>query len=435
MDVNGQWYYARWLGGSCRLTLCDEKTDVDKKDVTFSEGKLEIPLHYCTDGWWEGPPDSGLRICRRGRYLILRRQQGNKGRVKQFRATSSKCAAACLCYTSPFGHTKLAKDDASPPSVLVPAVEEPESLVAEEPCDDAAVIHMEAPRRSHTPPPEAPPPEPTKEHSEASREGSEDTPVYTSEGVWPEPEAEGQPEQPSTAQDPDHLISLELNHELPDTASSEKLVQHPQISPYCLGVTSRNHSAEVITNVIQLGEAPHSPGTAREVLDSLNASRDADYVDVTPDGSDFNLAIVEDLSPRSPVVPRVVAEVDDLQTTIHGLHAVPEHAELPDEALSMAPSKSDASILLGGSVIFDAASSTRLQEDVIPEKVSILHGEAVEVIGNSGSPTEPGSFESSDANASPIVEEEPEEEDPRLRPNPLMRSHKVSGSLSRDARH
>merc|ERR1719491_2288356 len=114
MDVAGHWFYAKWFGGGCRLAQGEEEKEEEgggKEDhetctqriqyVLFSEGKLKLRLHCSSDGWWEGPPGSGVRLCREGPYLVLERQRSGKRKGKRkVRAATSPWAAACLCYRS-----------------------------------------------------------------------------------------------------------------------------------------------------------------------------------------------------------------------------------------------------------------------------------------------------------------------------------------------
>jgi len=446
-EVTGQWYYARWLGGGCRLVPGDEANgDGGAKGVVFSEGKLKIPLHFSSEGWWEGPPESGLRLCRRERYLILHRRKGDKGQFSEICAANSKCRAACLCYMSPLQGRSLRPGKVDQSATLVPPVPvtrmiheaeyvtEPQ-CIPQKPC---IARDREAAEKDEAAEKEEPPVPAEKEPSSTQSEtGSQDG--LGSEDFWPEPEAEGLPEQPSTAANPEHLINTE---ELPETTSDERLVQHPQIGSYCLGVTSRGHSPGAKTNVILLGEPPilRRDPPSKEVIESLGTAPESDYPEGTSDAADVNLAIVsesEELeSPRTPEAPqspkfeRVVAEVEDLRTTIHGLLAVPENAELPDVPCPMAPSKSDASLLHGGSVIFDGGyKKWPGQDNDIPQEVSILHRESAQLCEF---PIEQlGSVVSGEANVTSLGEEEEPDEDPRRSGGAgIVRSHKVSGHLS-----
>merc|ERR1719183_470179 len=96
MDILGQWFYAKWLGGCCTLELSGD-------GVLFSEGKLVVTLHYGNEGWWEGPAGTSVRLRREGNYLVLQRQNGTKNTWhRQFRAAKSSCRAKSLCCASSF---------------------------------------------------------------------------------------------------------------------------------------------------------------------------------------------------------------------------------------------------------------------------------------------------------------------------------------------
>jgi len=440
MDVTGQWFYARWLGGGCRLAQAEGGDEAvgDKAGIIFCEGKLIVLLHCSSDGWWEAPPDIGLRLRRVGPHLVLQRRRGSKGRLKQFRATTSSCSATYLCYKSALLYVFM-----NSPKVDVPSVQ-------------AAPPLKEAPAVSET--------------GIANAGAKESDP---DDELWPEPEAEGMPEQPSTAQEA-NAMSLLLNgdalcEELPETISDEKLVQHPQIVSYCLGVTSLAHSPARIPRSVgddttpgsqsSFFDLPVSPKTEpslhptraqsetmSEVCQKASSStRPTEQSEVASDTSDVNLDIVEEriavaVGERvvmegvtdvnlDQVERRVVAQVSDLRTTIHGLLAVPEDAELPDVPNPVAPSKSDSS-LLHGSVQFDGDPNCwqqdqyEIPDEVLPDLQNRENNPLFEKRSDAGSLWNSAAFQS------PPDDDDDEEEDPRLRPNPLVRSHKVSGNLS-----
>lgn len=518
MDVTGQWYYARWLGGGCRLdTGAEWNAEIGGKGIIFSEGKLKIPLQYSIDGWWEGPPDSGLRVCRHKSYLILQRRKDSKGCFKEVRATSSLCRAACLCYMSTIGSIFLKPGKATVPTQSVPSASlapsaEGTECIPEPQCTPEQLCESCRPEVSSA--------AELKEEAQPEPNSVQDAHSSPTSREWPEPEAEGLPDQPS-------LGSRMPSDEFPETTCDEKLAKPPQILTSFHGVTSLGHGLGTTANVITLGEPARSPRPPlREVIETLGTALETDYpvVDGAADASDINPDSIEDqdvpahggledselsamldlsptllkermvanveeheaptsiaiphgnhevptsiaishvgledselsatldLSPTSPeerVVAsellatsdsspaspeeRVVADVEDLSTTMYGLFTVPEHAELPDVPCPAEPSRSNSCLLHGGSVFPDGSSNTWLREENdIPQEVSILQREPA--MFSNGRQMEMGIFMNADERP-PGDEEDPEEdeeeEDPRLRPNPLMRSNKVSGSLSR----
>lgn len=422
MDVTGRWYFASWLGGGCTLAT-GEDSDADGGDdsrvtysVLYSQGKLKILLHCCSDGWWEGPPDSGLRVCRYGSYLVLQRRKGANGHFRQVRAATSAWGAACLCYKSTLQSIFLiTTQDVLPvpvPETAPPPAKEENSMLPP------------------APQPVSPPQESEDSALPLSEKEEED------DDFWPEPEAEGLPEQPSTAHEQSALSLLMSSaspdvglhtgtesEELPDTISDEKLLQHPQVVSYCLGVTSLSHShaAKADRNVIQLGM--HVPETMpHSEISSLTES-----IPHSSDTSDVNLNIVEERQG----LERVVAEVTDLCTTVHGLLTVPEDAELPDVPSPIAPSKSDSAIL-HGSVSFDGDLSSWLRENhEIPDEAKFLCRETNH-LGHSTIELGMSLSHQADAlgNIPELGDPEPNETDLRPRLNPLVRSHEVSSSSS-----
>lgn len=89
MELAGSWYYCRFFGGQCKVA-CDSEDD---NFVTFSEiGKRhftkrarrvgasrELLLHRLADGWWGAAVpgashEVGLRLCRRGKELVLQKR-------------------------------------------------------------------------------------------------------------------------------------------------------------------------------------------------------------------------------------------------------------------------------------------------------------------------------------------------------------------------
>lgn len=403
MDVVGQWFFAKWLGGGCRLVQGSEGVNTDGSgkddDVTFFEGKLKLRLVLSSTGYWEGPTDSGLRLFRRGPHLVVQRHRGTKGRIRQTFAATSAWAAACMCYKSTLCSLLVIS---SKDGLLVPTAPPLKAV------PQATAL------------PETPPL--VEEESE----------------VWPEPEADGLPEQPSTA--PGSTMS-QLMHppepvceETPETISDEKLLQSPQVSSYCLGVTSLSHQRSasgasgphIVPLGVNLAESlrpVEDPKLQMPREDSLreasSAAEPEPRLNDASDAAGVRLDIMED--------GRVVQEVSDLRTTIHGLLTVPENAELPDVPNPVAPSKSDSS-LLHGTVAFDGDLNQYLQENyAIPEEFTVLHRD-------DPLPNEPGNPRSTEASESLYrkgeIEDEDEDDDPRKRPNPLVRSHKVSGNLS-----
>lgn len=411
MDVVGQWFFAGLVGHGFKLVHGDDgATDAETcKGVIFLQGRSKIQLHCASDGWWEGPPDSGLRLCRSGPHLLLRRRRGSKGRFRQSSAARSQWVAAFLWCKSLLSNTFLATKD--PPYVPVP----PPPDVKEIPPEIASI--------------------------------SQEPFALDDEDAWPEPEAEGLPEQPSIAQDQN---SMRL---LMNSSGAQNRMPQPEGGSYCVGITSfaDDHAIVRPTSVMPidanafatagLNAQPEQPKSQSDHLDMSSH-------DVERQGTD-----------------RVVAEVANLRTTIHGLLAVPEDAELPDVASPMAPSKSDSNIL-HGSIVFDGDLDTWLFEtygskgldeakdksdkDMPPpsggqppptctavdldtwlfEKYGGLETrskrtEVAPSVVNDEVSIDLGSNMSSAANVTLHGQQEETEDDPRLRSNPLVRSHRV----------
>lgn len=399
--------------------------------VIFVHGKAKMHLRWSSDGWWEESPDSGLRLCRQGGNLVLQRRSSKK-KVKQNRAAKTRCAAACLCYQSTL-QSFFMKDK---PFVAVPSP----STVAE------------------TVPPPLPQPE------------SPDQFVVEDDELWPEPEAEGLPEQPSTAHD-QNPVALMMNFdgdtaempsmncdgeeqmyvssngdELPEAASGEKLILHPQVISSWHGVTANNGQSSAPGSVIALGAFTpprgQSPDLVVEMMGTPFGGSPGTPLGESPrspedewDTLDVDLQIRVEEPPKPD---RVVVEVSELSTTIHGLLSVPEGAELPDVPSPIAPSRSD-SALLHGSVHFDGDLTTWLREHhEIPDEetpgisslpqASAWPRDSTEELGRSVGMGEP-------SNVDLHGEREPLEAQPAQpypRPsNPLVRSQQVSSNLSR----
>jgi len=108
-DVEGKWFYAKWLGGQCEVRRrCDYGGDGwgggdagDCVGLLLREGtaqKPEIPLAPSADHrWWEGASVRLRTIAREDSTLVLQRLRGSSW-GKEFHAARTPMAAACLCY-------------------------------------------------------------------------------------------------------------------------------------------------------------------------------------------------------------------------------------------------------------------------------------------------------------------------------------------------
>jgi hypothetical protein len=293
---------------------------------------------------------------------------------------------------------------------------------------------------------------------------------------WPHPETDEIPEQPPTAaylQKPlscsadtgseesaalfeslscpwyEKPLSRQLafdSEELAETICEEKSLQHPQVVSYCLGVTSLGHNLTSVSNEEPqaLVEASTPPYGSSEESTAAASPRSSDMPSAVlspcPEDEDEEEPRCADDQPHPELATddvvdeqhcaeRVVANVSDLRSTMFGLLAVAEDAELPDVPNPFAPSKSDSSIL-HGSVAFDNDIRTWLHENEIPEEATILDRESATL----------GKFRIDAGMALSIVEhvkslqavvDEDESRDPRGQGmNMLVRSHHVGSNLS-----
>eukprot|EP00440_Ansanella_granifera_P022963 gb/GFBE01024941.1/.p1 GENE.gb/GFBE01024941.1/~~gb/GFBE01024941.1/.p1 ORF type:complete len:231 (+),score=49.73 gb/GFBE01024941.1/:1-693(+) len=91
-SITRQFHYGLWNGGCCELSRCLSGTE-----IRFTEGERSFVLKPCSDGWWEGPPEEGLRVRLEGSHLRIQRlTEGTWERG--FLAASSSLVAAKLCY-------------------------------------------------------------------------------------------------------------------------------------------------------------------------------------------------------------------------------------------------------------------------------------------------------------------------------------------------
>mmetsp|Transcript_39117 Transcript_39117/g.62592 ORF Transcript_39117/g.62592 Transcript_39117/m.62592 type:complete len:444 (-) Transcript_39117:17-1348(-) len=346
MDIAGQWHYVKWFGGGCTIT----HEDAGFNKLLFVEGKFKIHLLRTADGWWESGPGSArhFHLHRDGPHLVMLVRRGK--RLVQVRASRSSLAAACLCYVSVIRGIFIS----SPPATLPLAVASASS---------GAKLAQES---------------------------------------WPEPEADCSAEQPSITPVEQNSLCLLMNPDVGNEGeenrvpsiphdvilSDEKLVQRPQTSPYCFGVSSlttpslEDTSVEVPLGVNVTGQL----FTDMEIIAQASNISEGTGSQATSRGDDLwreEFEMIEDDPPLVPLMaPRVAdaaerdkhssndsdqhqtddfsnvpeerafPEIMGLRTTIHGLLSVPEESELPDVP-SKSPSKSDASILHGGSVPFE----------------------------------------------------------------------------------